>query len=465
MSSNQTAKVPRNTEIGRLSRFLASKTPGLSICSISGPGGVGKTYLYEHVLKDIDLANEGFLTLKVDASNPQARARLLDLLTKQLAPSSALPRPARSDRDYFTNLRQVETAYSDLIAGVEQELAKSTAPEEQKQLLLALLRAGRFLNKAVPVTKQYLDIASLEKDNDTREAIAAVWKLGEELISLRQKTWVPSKLRNVLGLSIKQAVKTDLYNVAATALVEDLAQALAPASPAYDLRRFFKNQIPGAYKLLLIVDDFEALAPVLGDFLVGALIPKLGAADFPTRMLIIGRDDVQSTHVGWDQYCEPYHAEQLRLRAFDREDAFALLAKTSIPEEQWPSIVQRTHGFPYLLTLIAEDSQQADSAAFLRRFFDRTTKWMTETEKDWFVKVCYLEVVNTDTLSAFFSAAEAEDVQKWFEVEASIRDPDRGTFQVIELIREKVLKLLEIRSPSKHAAMREAATRTARTQP
>ncbi len=37
----------RASEVVRLSRLLHACDDGLSICSISGPGGVGKTYLVE----------------------------------------------------------------------------------------------------------------------------------------------------------------------------------------------------------------------------------------------------------------------------------------------------------------------------------------------------------------------------------------------------------------------------------
>ncbi|CAA9277616.1 MAG: hypothetical protein AVDCRST_MAG93-2983, partial [uncultured Chloroflexia bacterium] len=39
----------RASEITRLSRLLHASDDGLSICSISGPGGVGKTYLVKQV--------------------------------------------------------------------------------------------------------------------------------------------------------------------------------------------------------------------------------------------------------------------------------------------------------------------------------------------------------------------------------------------------------------------------------
>jgi hypothetical protein len=41
-------------------------------------------------------------------------------------------------------------------------------------------------------------------------------------------------------------------------------------------------------------------------------------------------------------------------------------------------------------------------------------------------------------------------VQDWFEREPSIRDPTSSVFRVRPLIRDKVLRYLELRSPSRH---------------
>lgn len=82
---------------------------------------------------------------------------------------------------------------------------------------------------------------------------------------------------------------------------------------------------------------------------------------------------------------------------------------------------------------------------------------MTERERCWFTALCYLDVVNEDTISAVIEGASAVEVQRWFEREASIRDPFASVFTVRPLIREKTLRYLSTRSPSTHRSMVERA--------
>src|SRR5918998_1538742 len=102
----------RASEVARLSRLLHTCDNGLSICSISGPGGVGKTYLVEQVLSSERPRELGYVQLSADASNPQTRGDFFGLVEGHLATRS-LPPPARSDRDYFPRTRRVANAHRD----------------------------------------------------------------------------------------------------------------------------------------------------------------------------------------------------------------------------------------------------------------------------------------------------------------------------------------------------------------
>jgi DICT domain-containing protein len=101
----------------------------------------------------------------------------------------------------------------------------------------------------------------------------------------------------------------------------------------------------------------------------------------------------------------------------------------------------------------------AESALFAKKFFDRTTRWMSSKEREWFTAVCYLDKINEDTLRAVFREEDVPLVQDWFEREASIRDPASRLFQMRPLIREKVLRYLETRSPSRHREMLQKVKR------
>src|SRR5690606_36432383 len=115
--------------------------------------------------------------------------------------------------------------------------------------------------------------------------------------------------------------------------------------------------------------------------------------------------------------------------------------------------------YPFLLSLVIEeaDAPGGDSALFLRRFFERTTRWMNATELEWFVRVCYLDLVNLDTLARLFPKEQCAEIQNWFEKEPSIRDPLAAEFVVRPLIREKVLRYQELRAPSHHDELQRLA--------
>jgi len=117
-----------------------------------------------------------------------------------------------------------------------------------------------------------------------------------------------------------------------------------------------------------------------------------------------------------------------------------------------------TQGFPLLLSLaIEEASTDGASALFLKRFFDRTTRWMSSDEREWFTATCYLDEVNEDTLRLVLPNEDVGAVQDWFEGEASIRDPTAPIFRVRPLIREKVLGYIAVRSPERHRELRSRA--------
>jgi hypothetical protein len=445
--------------VARLLHAIRSPASGLRIVGISGPGGVGKSYLLRHVLEVAEALPGGaprWLRLSVDGSNQQARGDFFALVAGQLARQS-LPLPAAPKHDYFPHVRRVAALHRALVDGVAAELSVSAAPPEVKTAAIALLKAGRRLNKLVPKSREYLDV-SAAVEGDVEATLDEAWRLVNGLHALRDSSALPGAIRNFFGLTYGPRVRSDLYNVTADALLTDLSAALG-GYRRRDLLRFTEQPIPGLDRLLLVIDDFEALAPVLEEFLVGALVPQLAEAQFPTTLIMLARDELAAMHPAWNQHCQQFMREedQIRLAPFAREDAVDLLARAGVPEARREELYRSTQGFPFLLSLIIEEmsADGADSALFLRKFFDRTTRWMSPREREWFLRVCYLENVNVDTLGPLFPGEDVERIQDWFEREASIRDPTAPVFRVRPLIREKVLRYLELRSPSRHTDMQQ----------
>lgn len=447
----------RPSEATRLRTIITGHREGLAICGISGAGGIGKSYLVEHVLSSLEPAKAGWMTLRIDAAQAQARGDFFALVDGQLARRS-LPPPADPRVDYFPATRRVEAAHRALVARVAKQLERQGAPEDVRRAAVAILKAAHFLNKAVPKTREYVDIAKYNLEPDVvNDRIDEAWVTIDTLKTLRDSEWLPEVVRDRLGMNLASRVKRDLYGVTADAFVSDLSAAL-PGQSSKDSFNEAQLPIPGLDRLLLVVDDYEALGATLNDFLIGSLVPRLAEARFATMLIVAGRDDVEDTHPGWGQHCKRYLTDQIRLRSFDAETAAQLMAAEGVAESRRAAIYELTQGFPLLLSLaIEEASTDGASALFLKRFFDRTTRWLSRDQREWFTGTCYLDEVNEDTLRLVFPEEDIGTIQDWFEGEASIRDPSAPTFRVRPLIREKVLSYIEVRSPKRHHELRSRA--------
>ncbi len=462
-----TKDIHRGSEVTRLTRAIEEAPQGLSIVAISGPGGVGKSFLLAHVLESITPASLGYLTLTADAANPDTRGDFFGIVEGQLFPRSLGP-PADRTKDYFPHLREVAEDHRALLAGALAEMSKKGAPENVKRAAAALIRGGRILNQTVAMA---LDATGLD-DADVEDVLDQAWELVRGLKGLRDSTALPGPVRDVIGVTRKNRVKRDLYGLTASEIRSDLSAALARYEPKDLLRKVTHGRIPGMDRLLLVLDDYEALHGLLADFLVGALVPALAAASFRTVLVVLGRDDLETTHPGWAQHCRRFLRDQIRLAPFDAPAANAMFAAAAIPEERWPSLFVATQGFPFLISIVLEEASaaSADSVVLLRRFYDRTTRWMTEREREWFVRVCYVEHVDQDTLGILFPEENVTRIQDWFEREPSIRDPAAPYFRVRPMVRQKMLRYLEVRGPSRHRDMLELGKKaeslalTARTE-
>ena len=146
-------------------------------------------------------------------------------------------------------------------------------------------------------------------------------------------------------------------------------------------------------------------------------------------------------------------AEDIRLTSFDEETAFGLIGETGIAKEKSTEIQYATRGFRTYSHWNEEETEaDADSALFAKKVFDRTTRWMTPREQEWFA-TCATSRRSMRKIRTFFTEEEVPLVQDWFERESSIRDPASRSFQMRPLVRKKTLRYLKTRSPSRHREM------------
>ncbi len=448
--------IHRGAEVSRLLAAIGEAGPGVSIVSISGTGGVGKSYLVNHVIEELQARREGLVVLKVDGSD---KDRVHDFagLVEQLAPRR-MPPPADPRKDYFGHVRDVLELHRDVVSEANRELEKAGQPDEMRRTVSAMLRAGHTLNQALPFTKDYFNAEFWGGDDGLAVAgLDAAWDLARGLDAVRDSTWVPGVVRDLVGVSMKNRVKRDLFAVTAEQLVLDL-KAMTTGWSWRDTFKATQAKVAGLERALLWFDDYEAIGPTLGSFLVSHLVPALAGGELPTVVLVAGRDDVRDTDASWSQHLDRSLTATIRLAPFDEAAALDYLAAAGVGPERAAAIWEMTQGFPFLLSLLAEEAADTESGTvvFLQRFYERTTRWMSPTQRDWFEKACYLPEVNEDTLERFFAPERTPVIQAWFQREASIRDPGAAQRRVRPLIRDKVLRYLESRSPKKH---REALAR------
>lgn len=461
--SSATPGIHRTSEVSRLAEALEQPAEGLSIVSVSGPGGVGKSYLLGHVLEKVQPESLGYLVLRADASNPDTRNDLLGLLEGQLFRRS-LEAPALPGRDYFPRLRELAEEHRNVTDQALNELAKRGAPPHVQKAARILLRTGRILNGSASSSLRVFDAAKID-DLLVTDALDVAWDLVRDLKGLRDATKWPGPLRDLFGITRRNRLKRDFFALTAAELRADLSAALV-GYEARDAKKVTHERIAGRDKLLLVLDDYEAIGHLLNDFLIAALVPALSTAPFRTVIVVLGRDDLQATHTGWDQHARRFLREQIRLAPFDRETSNQLFDEAGIEETRWSDLYEATQGFPFFIRLVAEEaSSGGDSALILRRFYERVTRWMTAREREWFDRICYLERVDEDTLRGMFpDEADIGKIQDWFEAEQSIRDASAAYFRVRPLVRDKILRYLAVRKPSRHHELEAQAAKATRAQ-
>ena len=256
---------------------------------------------------------------------------------------------------------------------------------------------------------------------------------------------------------LRNAVKENACRPLSDALVSDLAAVLA----GYQSKDWFKPahaKIKGIDRLLLILDDYEALQDSLGEFLVGHFLPSLRMANFQSVVVVMGRDQLGATHPGWDQHFKPNLLPQIGLAQLSRSEMDQLIdlyGKTT-PEEKeraW----RDTQGYPlYLQLWIEEAAAGGRTAVMLQRFYDRTTRWMSDRQKDWLRHALFLDEVNVRTMQAMIGDEEqGAEAFNWFQREGSVRDTSTSAFRVHEYLRSRLIDYLRVCDPARHEQLQQ----------
>ena len=134
--------VGRDDAVKRLHEVLTGKQAAagkLTVQSIEGPGGIGKTFLFNHAIAGVDLSDRNYLTLRIDANEPSART-LVRAVARMVDGAQADAIRDRPSGYYFPTVdrvvKAIETIRSEAVAEFQQRNPNNQA---EKLALLQFL--------------------------------------------------------------------------------------------------------------------------------------------------------------------------------------------------------------------------------------------------------------------------------------------------------------------------------------
>jgi len=341
---------------------------------------------------------------------------------------------------------------------VERELdRKEKLAENVRDIAKAIYKARPLLAKIPKVGPWISSLLQSLEAGQAHEHLPAALETLSELSALKTTSW------GFFGhKAAREMAAHDPYSSIADAYRGDVQAALVKYRKKERMFALHGN-LKGVNRFLLVVDDFETVGEAIGDFLVENLLKHLEDAPFPVLAVFIGRDDLSEEHTDFHQHFSKAIRRTIRLEPFGFDDAIRYLEVAGYDRAEAESIYTKSGGYPFVLSLFAEHRAHKDqqTALFYQRFFERTTHWMTENEKDWLLNLSYLKVVNTGTIAAMLPDVDANVVIEWFRKEASVRDTSARHYVVQPFIREMLLTYHKNLIGTKHQSALESRAREA----
>lgn len=447
--------VGRTKDTSQLTHILQRsgfESYNLIIQSIEGPGGSGKSALFQHVLDALDLKEQQYLTLKMIANNYDQRANLPHIVGSIISSASYAEMGARPPISLFPQTLSAIKDFENICAQAEAEIRGHDSDDEDAcaKLIGAFQKAisiGKDINEISQWTKDKFDAHKIEHvPEKLREIIPKIKAFGME-----SQSWLET-LGIGNGSSRRNEIRKDFPALLARALVADLSAILVGYEEGDKLKPTLPS-LQGASRLLLIIDDYESVQGILSSFISEKLGPLLQRSRFQSTVVIIGRDDLKNTGAGWDKNLSKSIFPPIKVKALQREELCELLNTINITdpasqERAW----QDTEGYPFAVNLWAEEYLEGcgtQSAVMLHRFYERTTYWMDDKQREILSRLVFLEKVNIDVLKVMLDGnGDPKAIFDWFKREASIRDTSSADYRVRPFIRSRIIAHLMNESPN-----------------
>ncbi|MBU4557202.1 MAG: hypothetical protein KJ747_10070 [Actinobacteria bacterium] len=421
----------RPNEFKTVEGWLDSEAkPGrVDIFGISGYGGVGKSYLLNQVLEYSQPMSRGYLKITADGQDSSILGDFMALYDRKFAPKTVPS--GKPNFDYFPHARALVQQRARLTKRIEGEIEKADMPEAAKKAARLIFAAGTTVNKYSKKTKDAVDFKALQEAGAVEGLDMGIDFLGRVGVMVGT-SWLPGPVKNVLGITYRERLRTDLYGLSSDEWVADLC-AILNRPQRKDRYRLFESPIEGLDRLLLVIDDFEILGKTIADFVTSALIPALEHANFHSTVIILGRDALPDAHVSFQHHLSRLVRDKIRLERFPDDVARQMFREAGHPDSDIPTLMEESQGYPFLVSLLCE--AKGGGVSFYQQLYERTTRWMAPMEKQWVIPLSYLDRVTKPAIEAMLPDAPASVVMEWFKHEASLRDPNAEWYVIAPYIR------------------------------
>lgn len=465
----KTRVVGRSEQSDALRRVLLGQTRGngpLTIQSIEGPGGIGKTTLLDHVRAGTPLSDRRYLRLSLrgEGAGDTSAARALVALVKSasiegLADSSL---PSR-----FPEVQRVSAELDRLIREGTDILSREDAfagldPKVLLRLFDATVAAGKPLNRTIKISRNYVDFDEIERFRpELEQALNVLAPFLAEAPSFIDR------LRPGGHFALRNALRTNALEPLAAALEQDLRTVLDAQAPWTDMLKPKQSGHGKVERLLLEIDDYETTCTPVGRLLLDHLLPKLAQAPFESLVVVLGRDQLVNTDPGWAQHFGRNLCEPIVLDTLTRPEVDELCDLHGVQSaEDRDRVWKDTQGYPLQVELWLDELRQSGgqpsggpSATTLKRFHDRTTRWMSERERRWLDCFLFLEAIDKRTARAMLDDPQDVDAAvAWFQNEGSVRDPAAAFFTIRAFARSRLMGYLKLTDPDRHEVLQQRAT-------
>lgn len=326
-----------------------------SIGSIAGSAGIGKTFLLDHALRETALDTRRYTLLRVAATS------LLPTLTGVVMDLSASARTASLRKNEFPRVTECRRAIEWMDGRAREEVEREVATDSALAKTVAeLYGLARGLVQFVPLPQAQVvaRVANFVEPKHVETVVRLVQK------AAAYQTEKAPRLRGRGDARLRNHLRNELEKTLAAALVGDLERELASGWGP------FRKDESDRGRLLLVIDDYERLGEIAGDFVLRHLVPQLAAASFESVIVVLGRDRLVDTNTGWRQHCQQHLLGDIVLAEFSREEAAQYVRERGINDPaKVERIVRDTQGYPYLLESEVDDEIHGQSSALSRELF------------------------------------------------------------------------------------------------